>query len=378
MTEESFLNKRLQKRLDQGTLRVLPNHKPGFVDLESNDFLGLAQDKSLQQTVLNALQGWSEQHPSLFGSTGSRLVSGNYPLLDEIETELAAFFSSESTLIFKSGFEANQSLFGYIPERNDTVLYDAHIHASIRTALKHSGAQSFSFRHNDLNDLMHKAKSAKGKIFVATESVFSIFGDEAPLQQLALLCEQNHWHLIVDEAHSTGIYGPKGEGLCCYYGIEDQVFARIMTFGKAAGCAGSVVAGSTTLRSALINFAVPFIYSTAMPPSQAISIREHIRFISMAADARNTLTENKKYFNTLLQTINNQHHNTPKHIVPVFISDISRCIEAATKLREKGFAIKAMLPPTTPEKLSLLRISLHSFNKKEEFDIFFHELRKLL
>lgn len=371
--QNQFLVEALDAYQKKGLMRSLTNRAGNCIDFDSNDFLGLAINEELKEIVLRDLSKQSHQY--LFGSTGSRLVSGNLPILEETEQWLAHFFKSEDAILCKSGFEANHSFFGYVPQRTDTIIYDAEIHASIKTTARLSGATCLSFRHNDTDNLQLKAKSTKGRVFVAVESIYSISGDVAPLKNLADICRKNNWLLVVDEAHTTGIAGNYGEGLCCELGIEKDIFARIHTFGKAAGCSGAVIVGNQSLKSYLLNFAIPAIYSTAMPPAQAIAIKNHLSFIQNNPELKANLQLNMDAFNSSFCdyfTVKKQH------IIPLEAGNREETIRIVQTLGKLNIALKAMLPPTTSGNKSLIRITLHSNNSFSEIDYFFSQLRKLL
>ncbi len=357
----------------KGLLRSLTNRAENCIDFESNDFLGLARNEDLKQIILSEIS--KQKSDFLFGSTGSRLVSGNNSILEETEQWLSIFFKSEDTILCKSGFEANHSFFGYVPQRSDSIIYDAEIHASIKTTARLSGAACFSFMHNNTDDLIKKSNSSAGKVFVVVESMYSISGDTAPLQEIVAICNKNNWFLIVDEAHTTGINGKYGEGLCCELGIENDVFARIHTFGKAAGCSGAVVAGSKSLKNYLLNFAIPAIYSTAMPPIQAIAIKNSLLYIQNHPELKAELETNIESFKKKFAEFNCQDSH---HIVPLNIGDAATTIRIVGELNKNNIALKAMLPPTTSGNTALLRITMHSHNNFSEINYFFSQLRKLL
>ncbi|HJU45272.1 MAG TPA: aminotransferase class I/II-fold pyridoxal phosphate-dependent enzyme [Chitinophagaceae bacterium] len=273
MTED-FLIKRLKERKEQNAYRQL-KLPDGKIDFCSNDYLGIVKNNLIKEQSLKT------------GSTGSRLLAGNYELIEEVEKELAAFHQAEAGLIFNSGYDANVGLLSSVLQRGDTIIYDYLSHASLRDGIRLSFAQSFSFAHNDLGDLEKKLKAATGNIFVVTESVFSMDGDKAPLNEIVQLCEKYRAHLIVDEAHATGVVGEKGEGLVQELGLQHRCFARIHTFGKAIGCHGAVVLGSEALRNFLINFSRAFIYTTALPETSIAAIRASYRlFPAMKKERR--------------------------------------------------------------------------------------------
>ena len=161
-------------------------------------------------------------------------------------------------MIFNSGYQANIGLFAAVAQKGDTIISDELIHASMIDGIRLSYASRLRFKHNDIKDLEKQLKKAKGNIFIGIESVYSMDGNLAPLTKMARLAKKYKAHLIVDEAHATGVFGKQGSGLVCALGLEDQVFARMHTFGKALGCHGAIVLGSEILKKYLVNFARPF------------------------------------------------------------------------------------------------------------------------
>ncbi len=209
----SHIEQKLSKRKAENAFRELKVNDD-LIDFCSNDYLGFASEKEIH--ILENLPQ--------FGATGSRLISGNYELTEEVEQFLANFYKAESGLIFNSGYNANVGLFSCVAERTDTIIYDELIHASIRDGIRLSNANSFSFKHNDLNSLEDKIKNAKGNVFVAVESIYSMDGDKVSLRELVEICKKYNAALIVDEAHASGIFGEKGEGLVVQHNLESEVF----------------------------------------------------------------------------------------------------------------------------------------------------------
>lgn len=343
-----FLTK-LAERKEKGSLRSLSLFD-GLTDFCSNDYLGMADSGT--------------QPFSYSGSTGSRLISGNSIAAENAERRLAGFFDSEAALIFNSGYDANVGIFSSLPQKGDTVLYDELIHASVRDGIRLSYARAFSFRHNDVEDLKKKASRAEGTVFVAIESLYSMDGDMAPLKEITEWCERTGALLIVDEAHSGGIFGEDGKGLMHQYGLESRCFARLFTFGKAYGSHGAVVCGSGILREFLINFARSFIYTTALPEAHYQHLINRVEEVSMSEE-RLKLQENIVLFRKLAAAFPLiSDPDSPIQIIPV--SDISRCLEIAETLRANGMAVKAILPPTVPENGQRLRICIHAFNTRDQ------------
>jgi 8-amino-7-oxononanoate synthase len=323
----------------------------GFTDFFSNDYLGLGTNAEFQNVK-----------PS--GSGGSRLISGNSLEAENTEKWIAEFFHAEDALIFNSGYDANLGFFSSVPQRGDFILYDDLIHASIRDGIRLSNAKSFSFKHNDIEDLKQKLDRIEGTVFVAVESLYSMDGDIAPLLEISEICQNASALLIVDEAHACGIFGEQGKGICHQNAILDHVFARIITFGKAYGTHGAAVLGSTELKNYLVNFARSFIYTTALPPYQY----EHIQTqIAKSIDDKNRLKlkENIRLFRNLVSSkISLSDPNSPIQIL--LTPGIENAQKLAIAIQREKIAVKAIFSPTVPEGKERLRICLHAVNTNEE------------
>jgi 8-amino-7-oxononanoate synthase len=356
-----FLLKKLNQRKQEGLFRELKPPQP-LIDFSSNDYLGFARSEVFSERIKDSLttNGSAARH----GSTGSRLLTGNTLLAEELETEIARFHAAESGLLFNSGYDANLGLFSSLAGRNDTILYDELIHASIKDGARLSLALHFSFRHNDLNHLEQKIKSAKGRIFVAVESVYSMDGDSAPLTELVALAGQYpDVHLIVDEAHATGVFGEKGCGLVQELKLEDKFFARVHTFGKALGCHGAIVLGSNALRSYLINFARSFIYTTALPHPSLTAIREAYRMLREENEKIMQLRKLIGFFRLQAEAYPSMKFIDSRSAIQSLVvpgNEAARSIAHA--LQEKGFDLRPILSPTVPKGKERLRICLHTFN----------------
>ena len=366
---------KLQERKAANALRVLKEH-PGLVDFVSNDYLGFASTDDLYQ---QAEEIPADQWTRMTGSTGSRLLSGNHDLFIQAEDFVAQFHGCESALIFNSGYDANLGLFSCVPLRGDLILFDEYVHASIRDGIRMSQAKSYKFNHNDLKhllELIHRHKNQisenGGKIYVATESVFSMDGDSPDLSAIAKLCRDQSCLLIVDEAHAVGIWGQNGGGLVEESNLGKSVFARVVTFGKALGVHGAAVLGSSGLKEYLINFARSFIYTTAMPPHAVGLVMLAYRRLKSknGATARKELKENIDYFVDLLGSYRLRDYFIHSN------SAIQSCIIPGNKevkrisgtLMQKGYDVRPILSPTVPESEERLRFSIHSFNTKSEIN----------
>lgn len=358
-----FLSDKLNKRLESGLFRSIVPRNDSLADFSSNDYLGIARNTELAtQTV-----SYWQEHGGRLGSGGSRLVSGTSGFHESLENQLAVFFKAESALLFNSGYDANASLPSVIAGRHDLILYDEYIHASIREGIKLADARAYSFRHNDPESLATLLKRHDARqIYVFAESLYSMHGDIAPLETFTGLCEEHDALLIVDEAHSTGIYGQYGEGLCCALGLEDKIFARVHTFGKAVGAFGACIAGSRELTALLINFARPFIYTTALPDLYCIFLSKALTFLADDHRARACLFDNIRLFRSLLSEKDLRENMEGSPIQSIFIGDNERVKAMEANLRRGGMSVKGILSPTVPTGSECLRVNLHCFNTQEE------------
>ncbi|WP_369820279.1 aminotransferase class I/II-fold pyridoxal phosphate-dependent enzyme [Tenacibaculum sp. SG-28] len=276
------LHKKIAERKAKNAFRKL-GLNTDLIDFSSNDYLGFSKSKTIFE---NTHQYMLDTGICENGATGSRLLSGNYSLYAQVEQELSFYHNSEAALLFNSGYSANVGFFSAVLQKGDVIFYDEFIHASIRDGVQLSHASSYKFRHNDLQDLAKRIANIKGSLkyanatlYVVTESVFSMDGDTPDLQKIAAICRENSAYLIVDEAHALGVFGQNGLGLVQKLELEEKVFARIATFGKALGCHGAVVLGSKELISFLVNFSRSFIYTTGISPHALATIKIAYQFL---------------------------------------------------------------------------------------------------
>lgn len=383
---EILLSKRLQVRKTEGLYRELtatgsPHTesrgcrpaKKGLIDFCSNDYLGLAYSGELRQRVQEEVS----EHPDMraCGSTGSRLLSGNSSYAEHLESEIALFHHAEAGLIFNSGYAANLGVFSSIPGRGDTVICDEWVHASIIDGIRLSGANRYSFRHNDLDSLEEKLRAGRGNRIIAVESIYSMDGDIAPLNELVALAEEYNASLIIDEAHATGVIGKNGRGLVPALGLEDRVLARIYTFGKALGTHGAIVAGSGILRNYLINFARSFIYTTALPFHNLAQIKCAYEMLIRYPGLPELLFNKIDLYRGQFPGQTSSMPRTP--IQTLLVPGNSNAKQAAAQLQQQGFDIRPILSPTVPAGSERLRISLHTFNTDENIVLLAKALKEL-
>ncbi|RKS99565.1 8-amino-7-oxononanoate synthase [Flavobacterium sp. 123] len=363
------LSDKLELRIANNALRQLPL-SIDLVDFASNDYLGLSNSDFVFDTTHQFLL---DRNIKKNGATGSRLLSGNHKLYTETEDFIAKFHQSETALIFNSGYDANVGFFSSVPQKGDLILYDELCHASIRDGIKLSNAKAYKFQHNDFEDLEHLIlRNQDTIIYIVTESVFSMDGDTPNLEELVRVSDQYNCYLVIDEAHALGVFGSPetsgGEGLVQMLGLQDHVFARIMTFGKGLGCHGAAVLGSPELKAYLVNFARSFIYTTGLSPHSVATILVAYQFLNGNPEAIQALKNNISHFNKMKNSLS---------LKPIFVRSKSAIQSAiipgnehvksiANQFQEKGFDVKAILSPTVPEGQERLRFCLHSFNSPEE------------
>ncbi len=366
------LLQKLQLRAQTVSLRKLPEIDQ-VVDFCSNDYLGLAKSQEIHSQTLKLLQDFN----LLNGSTASRLIAGNHSLYNIAEKNIASFHNFESATIFNSGYDANIGFWDAIPQKNDVVIYDEFCHASIRDGLRLSYAKSFKFKHNNLVELRSKIEklrfqNSKNEIYIATESVFSMDGDIAPLKEIADISNEFNCRLVVDEAHGVGVLGKYGAGLVSDLELNNQVFAVIVTFGKALGCHGAAILGCNNLKTYLINFARSLIYTTALPPHSVATIISAYGSLSTkdVNYARLSLENNIQNYLKLITALdsNFEFSKNTTSIQTVKIPGNENVRIYADVLRKKGFDVKAILAPTVPKGSERIRICLHSFNTKQQIE----------
>lgn len=338
---EELLQDRLKQRAAKGQLRAL--RAASGVDLTSHDYFGFARtisQKSAQQ-----------------GATGSRLLTGHSALYEELEERLAAFHSAESCLIYNSAYIANLGLLAALGMLSAAFLYDLEIHASMIDGMRLCNAKCVPFRHNDLASLEGRLQKAEPPCFVLVESHYSMSGDLAPLQEMAELCKRYKAGLIVDEAHATGLFGPKGEGRVLELTLQATVFARVHSFSHALGAHGGAVFGSHILKEYLINFSRPLIYTTALPPAALQTIANSYDRLALEAKSH------QEKLRSLIGAFCGKEGASP--IQPFYTSQAR---EISRQLLLQGIDVRPVLPPTVAKGKECLRIVLHSFNTQSEID----------
>ncbi|CAL2086810.1 pyridoxal phosphate-dependent aminotransferase family protein [Tenacibaculum sp. 190524A05c] len=357
------LNQKLILRKESNSLRSL-NSETSLIDFYSNDYLGFAQSESIFQRTHQLL---TDRDLKINGATGSRLISGNHNLYQETEECIAQFHNVEKALIFNSGYDANVGFFSAVPQRGDIILYDEVIHASIRDGIQLSNAKSYKFKHNNTDHLKEILDRVEfDNAYVVTESVFSMDGDCPDLNEFVEIGKKDNVYLIIDEAHALGVYGENGSGLVQNLKLEKEIFARIITYGKALGCHGAAVLGSKDLYDYLVNFSRSFIYTTGLSPHSVATIK--VAYEHLNNETIFLLSERIDHFKSELKRLqlNSKFIESTSAIHCCIISGTEKTKNIAEQLQQKNFNVKPILSPTVPVRQERLRICLHSFNSNEE------------
>lgn len=336
-----------------------------LLNFSSNDYLGLANDPILRNAAVAAVKKFG------VGSGASRLVCGSLAPHHELEEALAHFKKTEAALVFSSGYAAAMGTISALVGPGDVLILDKLVHASIVDAARLSGAKLRVFAHNDLENLegilQWAAKTIKNlkfkiqnveapRVLLVTESVFSMDGDFAPLQEIVALKEKYGAWLMIDEAHATGIFGEGGRGLAEQCGVAGQIEIQMGTLGKALGASGGYICGARALIDWLINRARSFVFSTAPAPVMAAAATAAIQFVQSAAG--------KKRRQLLWQRIDQLHanlkiKNAPQSaIVPWLIGNAAEALHAAAELRARNFFVPAIRYPSVARNTARLRITL--------------------
>ena len=351
-----------------GKYIVLDDNK--LLNLSSNNYLGLADNKLITKEFLK--NGGSEFS---FGSASARLLTGNLPIYNELESLLAHLFNKEKALIFNSGYHANVGVSSSIVGAGDVIFSDKLNHASIIDGMRLNDAKFFRYPHRAverLEALLIKERNNFNRAIIITESIFSMDGDCAPLEKLVELKEKYNCLLMVDEAHAFGVFGDKGLGVCEHLNLINKVDLIVGTFGKAIGSVGAFVVGSQVLIDYLINKARSFIFSTAIPPiNVAFTYWILENFLSQTRDERYKML-------ALGEKLNKELNGTDghfSHIIPYVIGGNEETCDLCERLYDNGFFTLPIRPPTVPQGTSRLRISLTADMEYQDLEKFVEILK---
>ena len=326
------------------------------VDFTSNDYLGLAASPRLRAAVAAALARGTP-----VGAGGSRLLRGNAPEHEALEARAAGFFGAERVLFFGSGYFANYAMLSTLPQRGDLLLLDGLAHASAHEGARAGRAEFTRVAHNDPEAFEQavrtwRARGGRGRVWIAVESLYSMDGDRAPLDDLAAIADRHDAMLLIDEAHATGLYGPDGRGLASSLEGRDNVIA-LHTCGKALGAEGALLGAPQVLCDFLINRCRPFIFSTAPSPLMAVAALEALEILKSEPERRQRLAHLVSVANRAASGLGGAT-STGSQILPVIVGEDHRALALAAALQRRGFDVRAVRPPTVPDGTSRLRISI--------------------
>lgn len=419
---DSTLGTLLARRKSHGRLRRLNNAPPNSVDFSSNGYLSLSTNPVVQKSLLSRLEAelaTSEnsnalRRPSILGSGGSRLLDGNSSFAEGLEAKISAFHNAEAALLFTSAFDANMGLLSCVPQTGDVIVYDELIHASVhdgmrmsrttkripfshdsisethqwRSSDKGDGYTGYRSKNQGLSDVLRQLSrdkdvmSCKVNVFICVEGLYSMDGDVPLLKDIIESVDQylpsGNGYIIVDEAHSVGVFGEKGRGLVCQEKLENRIWARVLGFGKAMGCAGGAILCSSVTREYLINYARSLVYTTSMTftslnsidtvydyliSGQSEPLRQHLEeLISHTYSQLHALCVRLRPDRHVLY-IEKGPSRSP--IIPVFTTQPR---SLAGHCQASGFMIRAIVAPTVPSGSERVRICLHSINTPEQIE----------
>ena len=375
MVLKDFIEKHerlLEKRKQQGLLRkleVVRQKVKGIIDINgrklidfsSNDYLGLSSNKEMAAAAVEALETWG------CGAGASRLMSGNAAIFHELEGKVAEMSSKDEALLFGSGYLANIGVISGLVGRKDCVFADRLVHASILDGIHLSRARLYRFRHNDashLESLLKRERKKHDNALIVVESLYSMDGDVAPLKRITDLKKEYNTLLLVDEAHAVGILGPEGRGLV-QEDVAQDADITVGTFGKAYGSYGAYAALGTQMKEILVNQARPFIFSTALPPHVAAVNLKAVALAAQMDSVRKKVAELSQAFRDEISRRCGLQCFGNHHIIPVIVGDNDKALEMQQRLKEKGFFVKAVRPPTVPDGTARLRISVTAHHAPE-------------
>lgn len=385
MMTDSY-SSQLNALAQKGNLRKLPEMNPQglylmrddrpMLNLSSNDYLGLADNEALKQEFLQTL----DPRDCRFSSTSSRLLTGNYPIYTRLENRLAQLYGAESALVFNSGYHANSGILPAVTDSRSLILADKLVHASIVDGIGLSKARCIRYRHNNYEQLERLVAENAGeydRIFVVTESIFSMDGDESDLPRLVALKHQySNLYLYIDEAHAFGVRGQQGLGCAEEREVVGDIDFLVGTFGKAAASMGAFVICSEEMKQYLVNTMRPLIFTTALPPINLAWTLFIVNKICNMQARREHLARISARVREALNPLNGNILSS-SHIIPYVLGESERATAVALKLQHEGFYLLPVRPPTVPPGTSRLRISLNAECSDADIDRLIGSIQKI-
>ncbi|HKP89093.1 MAG TPA: 8-amino-7-oxononanoate synthase [Thermoleophilaceae bacterium] len=357
---ERGLHRRLRLISGPQGARVLLDGKPVLL-LCSNNYLGLADHPRVREAAADAAMRWGA------GAGASRLVSGNMTVHRRLEEQLAAFKRSPACVLFGSGYLANSGTISALAQEGDVVFSDALNHASIVDGCRLARAETFVYRHRDVEHLEWGLRQADGRgSLIVTDSVFSMDGDVAPLEQIVELGAEYDARVMVDEAHATGCLGPGGRGAVADAGLEGEVDLVVGTLGKALGSYGAYVCCDRELADYLVNRARTLIFSTALPPPAAAAAMASLEILREQPERVDKLRRNAAALRDALRSRGVECDESATQIVPLVVGEAGEAMAACERALAAGVFAQAIRPPTVPEGTSRLRLAVMASHTRSE------------
>ena len=369
------LDKELSDLKQKNLLRSLTSVseiKSSRVDFSSNDYLGLSRHPRVIKKAAEALRVWGA------GSGASRLFSGNLRIHEDLERKIAAFKKEKAATVFSSGYLANLGVITALLNEKDLIVVDRLNHASLVDAARLSKAKLWVYPHRNVQKLKELLARAKGfrRRLVVTDAYFSMDGDVAPLDRLYEACRAADTLFMVDEAHSTGVFGKTGRGLTEHFGLSGKSLIVMGTLSKALGSVGGFVAGDKILRDYLINRSREFIYTTAPSPAASAAAMESLSVLEKDASPRKRLWENALFLRKSLQADGFDLMGSEGPVIPIRVGDTAKTMQIKESLKKKNFWVAAVRPPTVPQGTDRIRLSVTASHTKPEMELFLKEFQK--
>lgn len=351
---------------------VEPSTGQVLINFCGNDYLGLRTHPALTKAFSN------NNTTFLAGAGAARLVSGNHPLHEQLEQALADFLQRDSALLFSTGYVANLAVIQALTKRGDSIIQDRLCHASLVDGARLADGRLLRYRHLDTDHCLQQLQKASGLVLLATDGVFSMDGDVAPVNKLATLANHHRGLLLVDDAHGIGVLGATGRGLLEQANLgQSDVPLLTGTFGKSMGLAGAFVAGDHELITYLRNFARGWIYSTAPPLPLVQAQLRALQLIQDEPQRRAQLHQNINHFTQLAVAANLPLLTSNTAIQPLLVGDAQKALSMQTELHKRGFYIAAIRPPTVPKGTARLRITLNAEHTEDMITTLIHALTEI-
>ncbi len=350
------------------------DHKSNLLlDLSHNDYLSLAQNSALQTR-------FKKEHTALFSASSSRLLSGNHMYYDKVEQRLSVLYEGRAALFFNSGYHLNIGVLPSLSGKNDLILADKLVHASLIEGMRLSYSKVVRYRHLDyehLEDLLAKHQHKYDNIFIVSESVYSMDGDIADLERLVSLKNKYHAYLYIDEAHAVGVYGNRGLGIAEQKHLIKDIDFIVGTMGKALASVGAYLISNTDVKYYLVNRCKSLIYTTALPPVNMAWSLQILHLLPDIDQERQALMSIQEYFRKALSDKQMSYLGS-SHIMAIVVGGNETCLQLSSKLLDEGIKVQAVRPPTVPQNTARIRLSLNSTLTTKDIDLLVDRLSAFL